>query len=246
MFYKGLRRLPAIVLLVVIAASVPENVAVQIAGESDEPASQTVRSALAKRISVEFVGTPLGNVLRQLEAKIGVAIVADQEVLENIEVSLDEKINLTVRNVTARNVLRIICRPLNASIIPQRGRILVTAFDRTYVTRRYSTLGLVLLDPQIEWRGTAEPLARHVSDILREHDGCDIDIDEFGTYAFDEEAQELVVRAKRATHEEIERMFAALRTSCERFDDLLRVSGLPDAKALRKVRQPRRLLSDTN
>ena len=80
--------------------------------EAFEKAHKQIRKKLAMPISVDFVDTPLDEIARSIESKIGVPVRLNPLSLDLVGVGPDDRCALTLKNVPAEEVINLLLDPL--------------------------------------------------------------------------------------------------------------------------------------
>jgi type II secretory pathway component GspD/PulD (secretin) len=99
-----------------VAAKATQKAKKVPAGDSSE-ATQRIRSALGDETSQSFVELPLMDAVRQLSESHDIPIVVDRRALEEIGLSAEEPVTLSLRRVTLRSFLRLMLRELDLTYI---------------------------------------------------------------------------------------------------------------------------------
>ena len=106
-----------------------------------------LRKILASPTQLEFVETPLADVLKYLSEYHKVTIAIDQKALDDVGIGTDTPITRSLKGVTLRSALALLLRDLNLTYIPGNDVILITTPEEAgnrLVTVIYPVADLVL------------------------------------------------------------------------------------------------------
>ncbi len=95
--------------------STPKTSKLNAQGES--AATMRIRAALDHPTTQTYVETPLQDALQQLSRTHDIPIVVDRRALEELGLSADEPISLSLMNVSLRSFLRLMLRPLDLTYV---------------------------------------------------------------------------------------------------------------------------------
>ncbi len=76
-----------------------------------------IRAALGDETTQQFIDTPLADAVMQLSATHKIPIVVDLRALEEIGLSADAPVTLSLKNVTLRSFLRLMLRELDLTYV---------------------------------------------------------------------------------------------------------------------------------
>jgi hypothetical protein len=112
---------------------------------------RAILTALKAPITVNFKNWKFDDVITYLETSLGQTILVDREALKDAEVAYDTPINLNVKNVSARTVLRIVLAQVGLTYIVKDELIQVISKERAkdmMVVRTYYIGDIILnMDP---------------------------------------------------------------------------------------------------
>lgn len=101
----------------------------------DPAADQRVREILAQPVSdagLDFADVPLNEVLENLKDEHGVEVRMDRAALEDLGVSEDEPVTITLRNVRIDTALEAVLSPLELDYLIVDGVVVVTSREGAY------------------------------------------------------------------------------------------------------------------
>jgi hypothetical protein len=99
-------------------------------GANDNAAAKAIVQALAKPVRLEFIETPLEDVLAFLADQSRVAIQIDRRGLDNAGIGTDTPITKNLKEVSLRSALRLILDDLNLTFVVDHEVLLITAPDK--------------------------------------------------------------------------------------------------------------------
>ena len=103
---------------------------VQLPGsQSSASAEEAIRRALDKPISLEFVETPLGDVVDYLKDCLQIRIALHQKALSDVGVATDTPITRNLLNISARSALNLILDDLDLTWVISNEVLLITTLD---------------------------------------------------------------------------------------------------------------------
>jgi hypothetical protein len=94
-----------------ITRSTPK--AAELAGQGESPATIHLRAALDEKTTQTFINTPLQDAIRLIADTHDIPIIVDRRALEEIGLSVDEPVVLSLKNVSLRSFLRLMLRDLD-------------------------------------------------------------------------------------------------------------------------------------
>lgn len=115
-------------------------------GEAEQRIEKALRSPL-HAAGLEFAEVPLKEVVTALTDDYGIPIKLDQTALEEIGLSSDEVVNVTLRNITLRSALRLMLKDLQLTYIIQDEVLMITTpqkAEENLVVKVYPVADLVL------------------------------------------------------------------------------------------------------
>lgn len=92
----------------------------------DAPAMEAIEKALASPTSMEFICTPLSDVVEYLKDYHKIDIQLDRKALDQIGVALDTPVTRGLKGVTLASALRLILRDLDLTYMPENEVLLIT------------------------------------------------------------------------------------------------------------------------
>ncbi len=126
------------------AFAAPTNEAAKAAEKL--PPEDRIRQALQKKIDVDYVNTPLDNLVEDLKKKLNIPIVLDNKALSEIGVEITAPVTFRLSNVSADHALRLMLRSLGLTKIITPETLLITTpeeADNRLITKVYDVWDLV-------------------------------------------------------------------------------------------------------
>ncbi len=206
---------------------------------------EEVRAALVRPITMEFVETPLQDVLEFVQSYAGVDVVENTAALVEIGVDLDLPITLGVKDIPLEKGLSLVLTPLELVAVPANDVLLITsrqdALDRLTV-KVYPVHDLVLFGRETsELSILGETLVNTVEKVVtptswHEEGGA-------GQVIFDPLTISLVVTQTYWNHREIESLLSQLREAKQELKGVAKQDGFPslgqlEAAQVAAVRAP--------
>ena len=168
--------------------------------------------ALEKQVSIDFVDTPLGEVVRHLGRENEIPIVIDHPALDDLGIVSDTQMTIELRDVTLRSALHHLLRELDLTFLAWNEALVITSIDAALggnysVTRVYPVYDLLPknLSGQIDYDSLISAIQFNVSPDSWPDGGGGID-----SYA-----GTLIILQYDEVHREIEEFLAALRRGVE-------------------------------
>lgn len=119
----------------------------------NEEFAERVDEAMDKKVSVSYTGIPLGDATTELSAMSAIPMVVDVRALEEIGLSAEETVDLTLDQVSLESVLREMLAPFDLTV-SLRGEVLrITtneAAEEKLLQRIYWLEGVIDADRQLE------------------------------------------------------------------------------------------------
>ncbi|MFO0791825.1 MAG: VWA domain-containing protein [Pirellulales bacterium] len=115
-------------------------------GEAEQRIERALRSPL-HATGLDFVETPLKDVISQLQEDYGIPIQIDNAALEEVGVNTDEPVTVNLRNVSLRSALRLMLKNVQLTYIVQDEVLMITtkdAAEKNLVVKVYPVADLVL------------------------------------------------------------------------------------------------------
>lgn len=97
--------------------------------QSCAAAEEAIRRALDKPISLEFVETPLGDVVDYLKDCLQIRIVLHRKALSDVGVAADTPITRNLLNISARSALNLLLDDLDLTWVISNEVLLITTLD---------------------------------------------------------------------------------------------------------------------
>ena len=98
--------------------------------EVEKKAEERIRAALAKKVTLDFIETSLGDALASITDDSAIPIVMDRAALEFAHIDLDVPITISISGVTLRSALRWMLRDLDLTTTVRDETLLVTTPDQ--------------------------------------------------------------------------------------------------------------------
>ena len=170
--------------------------AMQLAAEAK------ICSELQRPTKVEFIDTPLEDVLTYLEDYHEIEIEIDQQALDDLGVDSGTPINRSLSSISLRSVLSLILSSLDLTYVIEDEVLLITSVEeaRTHVQ--------TLVYPVGDLVHSAAAQGPHIDDLIEVISSIVAPEDSGMIVAFD---SYLVIQHTEAAHEEIQRLLTALR-----------------------------------
>lgn len=102
-----------------------------------------IEAALEKSVTLEFVETPLKDVLAFLSQLAGQQITLDAKSLDNVGVGADAPVTLKLKDLPLRSALRVLLRQLGLSAVPRDGALIITSQEEAETDQRTDVLDVV-------------------------------------------------------------------------------------------------------
>ncbi|MCA9177615.1 MAG: hypothetical protein KDB14_24180 [Planctomycetales bacterium] len=136
---------------VAVAQDAPAHKNTRTVFRSTEPErSEKLEAALSRKVSVEYVDVPLEVVVAEISKQVEAPMRLDRRALEESVIPLDSPVNFSLKDVTARSVLRHMLQDLNLTYLVRDGVIEVTtpeACEDAMETAVYPVADLAKSDP---------------------------------------------------------------------------------------------------
>lgn len=113
----------------------------------EEESTKKIKQALVSPTTLEFVDTPLSDVVDYLRDFHHIEIQLDKKALDNVGIASDTPITKSLRDVSLRSALRLVLKQLGLTYIIQGGMLLITTpeeADNGLETKVYPVGDLVL------------------------------------------------------------------------------------------------------
>ena len=104
----------------------PSGTVIQPASPGAVCSREAILRALDKPVQLEFVETPLADVVEFLQQLLQVPVCLDQRSLSDVGVSIDTPITRRIRGVSARTALELMLRDLDLQWVPFGEVLLIT------------------------------------------------------------------------------------------------------------------------
>jgi len=146
-------RLIATSLFLMGLVTVP-SVCASAATSCDDEASKNIREALRSKTAVEFVETPLSDVVEFLRDKHKIEIQIDTKALEDVGIGTDTAITRHLKDITLKSALRLILRDLDLKYVVFDEVLLITTPEEAVghlCTRFYGVSDLIRIDESLPY-----------------------------------------------------------------------------------------------
>ena len=120
------------------------------------PAEKRIEEALRSPTQIEFVETPLSDVVDYLRDYHKIEIQLDKKALGDVNIGTDTPVSKTLRGISLKSALRLMLRELQLTYIIQDEVLLITTpeeADARLVTKVYPVADLVLPIRQLDMSG---------------------------------------------------------------------------------------------
>ncbi len=212
-------------------------------------AESRIRGTLRdRRATLEFVDTPLVEVIEFLESFTKIDFDLDRVALEEEGVTPDTPVTFRVNDVSLESAINLMLRPLNLSWVVDNEVVEITSMlsaGNELVTRCYPVGDLVMVGADDErWSDSHDDLIQIIEATTVPNSWSSVG--GAGTLDFFAGSQCLVAHQTQAAHDHIAALLAMLRESGDRLPGIARALGLPVAEKLiearlRSVREELRL-----
>jgi hypothetical protein len=216
-------------------------------------AESRIRAALRdRRTTLEFVDTPLADVVDFLESFTKLDFELDLVALEEEGITADTPVTVRLNDVSLESALNLMLRPLNLTWVVEREVVQITSTlsaGNELVTRCYPVGDLVMVGTDDDrWSDSHDDLIELIEATTVPNSWSNVG--GAGSMTFFTRSQCLVVNQTYAAHNDIASLLAMLRESGDRLPGIARALGLPVAERLiearlRSVREELRL-AETN
>ncbi|HEX4413867.1 MAG TPA: hypothetical protein VH107_09595 [Lacipirellulaceae bacterium] len=115
-------------------------------GEAEQKIEKALRSPLHTN-GLDFVETPLKEVVEQMATDYGIPVQLDKTALDEVGVNEDQPVNVNLHNVSLRSALRLMLKSLQLTYIIQDEVLMITTPDaaqKNLVVKVYPVADLVL------------------------------------------------------------------------------------------------------
>jgi len=179
----------------------------------DDESSEKIRQALQSKIAVEFIETPLSEVVKILKDKHQIEIHLDKIAIKDVGVSAGSPITWNLKDISLKSVLRLILRELDLTYTVRDEVVLITTPERASgCVRLYGVGDLIRIDESLPFsRGNIDfqPLIGLIQSTVapptwHEHGGV-------GSIRGFSPARSLVVNQTDEVHEQIEKLLTTVR-----------------------------------
>lgn len=119
--------------------------AIELVGDNE--VERRIQAALGEETSQNFVELPLSDAVAQISETHGIPIVVDNRALDEIGMSAEDPVNLTLANVSLRSFLRIMLRDLDLTYVIKDEVMQITtteAAEQNLVNKVYPVGDLVV------------------------------------------------------------------------------------------------------
>jgi len=111
-----------------------------------DPAERKILAALDKRIEIDFIETPLQDVVDFFKDALGIEIQIDCRALDDVGIGSDTPVSLQLQHATARAALKHLLRQLDLTYVIRDEVLLITTPEEAearLITRLYPVTDLV-------------------------------------------------------------------------------------------------------
>lgn len=202
-----------------------------------------IEAGLARRISVQFVDTPLRDIVSYVGDRTGLSIQLSKKIAD-AGVEANHPVTFSADNIAAEGALKLILRELNLSLLVEYGRVIVTTVEETQSPEHQTTHVYPVADlldvvriPAREGGGYELDYGQLIDTITTtiEPDSWS-DVGGPGSITEFENSRSLVISSRRDIHQRIASLLLSLRkakglqgirsTSLPTATEALRPSGL--------------------
>jgi hypothetical protein len=182
---------------------------------------EAIRRALEDKTEVEFVETPLTDVVDFIKTRHNIEIQLDNRVLSDANIALDTQVTRNLKGISLRSALRLILRDLDLKYVIQDEVLMITTkdfADSIHETKVYPVRDLLPSDAQADG-GAADDYDALVAAIASADTEAAQEGHRPGTIETVPSVAAIVVTQTQETHEKIEQLLVALRKAREQFKD---------------------------
>lgn len=114
---------------------------------SQGPAERRISEQLTKTTQLDFLDTPLSDVIDTLKDMHGIEIQLDQRALQDVGIATDTPVTMRLQGVTLRSALRLMLRPLDLTYVIQDEVLLITTpeeAENRLITKVYPVADLAV------------------------------------------------------------------------------------------------------
>lgn len=188
--------------------------------EADSAAVEEIKHALhcpLPETGLEFTDTPFTQVISDIQDRYAIPIHLDRTAMEELGVSVEEPVTVSLRNISLQAALRLILRPLNLTYVIEHEVLLITTPDKSeadLLTCVYDVRDLAITATAAPTKGASPPaydsrLAVVITkciakDTWSKNGGGNAEIQALGPDL-------LVISQTRAVHEKIQNLLSAIR-----------------------------------
>jgi hypothetical protein len=118
----------------------------------DDEVSEKIRVALRSKTAVDFVETPLSDVVKFLKDKHDIEIHLDKSALEDVGIAADSPITWNLKGISLKSVLRLMLRELDLTYTVRDEVLLITTPEvagASLCVRLYGVGDLVRIDESL-------------------------------------------------------------------------------------------------
>lgn len=101
---------------------------VKVASNPNE-AEAKIKASLSDETSVTFIQTPLSEAMQSISAMHEIPVVVDRRALEEIGLTADAPVTISLKNVTLRSALRLMLRELDCTYIVKDEVLQITTLE---------------------------------------------------------------------------------------------------------------------
>jgi len=112
-----------------------------------EAADAAIEKALAENTQLEFVDTPLSDVIDYLRDRHKIEIQVDQKALEDAGIGRNKQVTKSLKGISLRSVLKLVLREIDLTYTVHNGVLVITTPDRAesmVTTKVYPVTDLVV------------------------------------------------------------------------------------------------------
>jgi hypothetical protein len=144
----------------VTAKAKPQPAGVKVVAGPLRAGEQAILKAMEEPTAMEFVETPLTDVVAFLESKHHIPFQIDKKALDDVGIGSDTPITCTISGVSLRSALELILRPLSLAWTVKSDVLLITTpeeEDSHLVTKTYDVGDLLVPTADFPYRGRSLP-----------------------------------------------------------------------------------------
>lgn len=192
---------------------------VTVGNEGAAVSKSSIMDSLAKRVTVTFRETSLGNAILKMRDSLGINVVFATKAIKEAGCNLDEPISLSVSDVSVRSLLRLLLEPYDLDFVVHNEVLLISTAGECrarLVIRAYDISDLVKVVARADRSREGDVVAETIKTILRSSVGNAAgEVTGISEFTIDG-TNIIIVRQSQRDHEQLEELLTVLREDCRR------------------------------